>query len=75
MYIRYDWSPGMLDYGVLKVSMAQGSEYVPMIWGEGDLTEARLRHLSWIGKNSSYLLGFNEPNFGSQVPFTVNQNS
>lgn len=50
------------------MSLAQGSEYVPMIWGEGDLTEARLRQLSWVGKNSSYLLGFNEPNYGSQVP-------
>lgn len=41
--------------------------YIPMIWGEGDLTEERLRELSWVGDSSPYLLGFNEPNFGGQV--------
>lgn len=38
-----------------------------MIWGGGDLTEERLRDLAWVGASSPYLLGFNEPNYGSQV--------
>lgn len=38
-----------------------------MIWGEGDLVEERLRDLAWVGDSSPYLLGFNEPNYGSQV--------
>lgn len=45
---------------------ASGCEYVPMIWGEKDMTAERLANLEGMGK-SSYLLGFNEPNFGSQV--------
>ena len=38
-----------------------------MIWGEGDLEEDRLLTISRTGKNSSYVLGFNEPNYISQV--------
>jgi Glycosyl hydrolase catalytic core len=39
-------------------------EYVPMIWGEkSDRTAAR----SSIPDGARYLLGFNEPNFGSQA--------
>lgn len=60
---RYDWSPGALADGVLDASLAQGSEYIPMIWGEADLTEERSRHLAWVGDSAPYLLGFNEPNF------------
>jgi len=64
---RYDWSPGSLADGIHEASLAQNSLYVPMIWGEKDLTEARLRDLDFIGDSSSYLLGFNEPNYGHQV--------
>lgn len=42
-----------------------------MIWGEGDLTEERLQNLECVGDSSSYLLGFNEPNYGYQVWTTV----
>ena len=62
-FFRYDWSPGALADGVFDASLAQGSEYIPMIWGEGALTEERVRHLAWIGDSAPYLLGFNEPNF------------
>ncbi|CAM9852157.1 unnamed protein product [Ectocarpus fasciculatus] len=66
----YDWSPGSLADGILEASLAQGSLYVPMIWGEGDLTEERLRDLTWVGDTSAYLLGFNEPNYGEQANLT-----
>lgn len=65
---RYDWSPGSLADGIHDASLAQNSLYVPMIWGEGDLTEGRLKDLDWVGGSSPYLLGFNEPNYGHQVP-------
>lgn len=64
---RYDWSPGSLADGVFEASLAQGSQYVPMIWGEGDLAEGRLNDLAGIGNRSPYLMGFNEPNYGAQV--------
>lgn len=64
---RYDWSPAALADGVFEASEAQNSEYLPMIWGEGDLAESRLRNLDTLGHQASYLLGFNEPNYGSQV--------
>ena len=64
-YIRYDWSPGALADGVFDASLAQGLVYIPMIWGEQDLSEERVRHLAWIGDNAPFLLGFNEPNFKS----------
>ncbi|CAM9569235.1 unnamed protein product [Ectocarpus sp. 8 AP-2014] len=66
----YDWSPGSLADGILEASLTQGSLYVPMIWGEGDLTEERLRDLAWVGDTSPYLLGFNEPNYGEQANLT-----
>ena len=65
--IRYDWSPGFLEDGILEASFLQESYYVPMIWGKSDLEEGRLLHISRVGENSSYLLGFNEPNYNSQV--------
>lgn len=64
---RYDWSPGALEDGILEASQAQGSQYLPMIWGEGDLTETRLKHLDGIASEAPYLLGFNEPNYATQV--------
>lgn len=64
---RYDWSPGVLGDGILEASLAQDSEYVPMIWGEGDLTDGRLMNLDRVGDKSRYLMGFNEPNYGTQV--------
>lgn len=64
---RYDWSPGSLADGILEASLAQDSQYVPMIWGEGDLAAGRLKDLAGIHDISPYLLGFNEPNYGEQV--------
>jgi hypothetical protein len=39
-------------------------EYVPMIWGAGSNREAAATE---IPEGARYLLGFNEPNFGSQA--------
>lgn len=65
---RYDWSPGSSPEGIIDASLDQDSEYIPMIWGEKDLTDERLKDLALAGDNSPpYLLGFNEPNFGQQV--------
>lgn len=47
---------------------ASGCEYIPMIWGNKDMT--RLENLDAMDQCSS-LLGFNEPNFGSQVCNTL----
>ncbi|CAM9809445.1 unnamed protein product, partial [Ascophyllum nodosum] len=69
----YDWSPGFLEDGILEASFAQGSYYIPMIWGKGDLEEDRLLHISRVGENSSYLLGFNEPNFKYQASLTAQE--
>lgn len=51
---------------MIKAQASSGCEYIPMLWGEKDLTETRLANLNNLGQ-SSHLLGFNEPNFGSQV--------
>lgn len=64
---RYDWSPGVLHDGILEASLAQGSQYIPMIWGEADLAEERLRDFAWVSDSAPYLLGFNEPNYQGQV--------
>jgi hypothetical protein len=43
---------------------AAGVDYVPMIWGEAfDVDEA----IDAIPEGATWLLGFNEPNFGSQA--------
>lgn len=63
---RYNWSPAIITEEVKVVQVTSGTEYIPMIWGEKDLTDARLGNLDAL-QQSRTLLGFNEPNFGSQV--------
>lgn len=65
--LRYDWSPGIVAADMIEESLSHDIEYVPMIWGEGDLADDRLDHLSLVKDESPYLLGFNEPNFVHQV--------
>lgn len=64
--IRYNWSPAIIPDDIKTAQALSGCEYVPMIWGEKDMTSARLANLETLG-SSSHLLGFNEPNFGAQV--------
>ena len=63
---RYNWSPAIIAEEVKVAQASSGAEYIPMIWGEKDFDSSRLANLKALGK-SSHLLGFNEPNFGSQV--------
>ncbi|MFT3765926.1 MAG: glycoside hydrolase family protein [Minicystis sp.] len=45
-----------------------GVEYVPMVWGGGDLDDAHATQIaSEIPGGAGFLLGFNEPNFGAQA--------
>lgn len=64
---RYNWAPGILDQGVAVAQATSGCEYIPMIWGEKDLTNQRLANLDVLEGQVSSLLGFNEPNFQAQV--------
>jgi hypothetical protein len=58
----YNWSPGP-DAAVAADYAKLGVEFVPMIWGPGDLAANRV---ALIPKDAKVLLGFNEPNFKSQ---------
>ncbi len=50
-----------------------GVEFVPMIWGAAELADANLASKIYVGPNTKYLLGFNEPNFTSQANLTPQQ--
>ncbi|MCL6669602.1 glycosyl hydrolase [Streptomyces panaciradicis] len=52
------------------VTKPDGVEYVPMIWGPGSVTDEQLGSAKNEG---SELLGFNEPDSGSQANMTVEQ--
>jgi hypothetical protein len=56
----YDWSNKAAG------ASASGVAFVPMIWGSANLTAS-------IPAGSSYLLGFNEPNFKAQSNLTPQQ--
>jgi len=59
----YNWAYSP-DDGVRDVFSSLGVEYVPMVWGAGtDLNQVA----SAILPGETALLGFNEPNFGSQA--------
>jgi hypothetical protein len=58
----YDWASG-LPSGATPVA---GIPFVPMIWGSADLTAS-------VPAGSTYLLGFNEPNFKAQSDLTPAQ--
>ncbi|CAM9758145.1 unnamed protein product [Pylaiella littoralis] len=60
----YNWSPALMSSDVKAAQAASGCEYIPMIWGNKDMT--RLENLDAMDQCSS-LLSFNEPNFGSQA--------
>jgi hypothetical protein len=56
----YNWSPAPDDASIAAAYEALGVEFVPMIWGEGDLKPERV---ALIPASARVLLGFNEPNF------------
>lgn len=64
----YNWSPAIITQDVKAALQTSGVENIPMIWGEKDLDPLRLENLEVLDQ-ASYLLGFNEPNFGAQVRY------
>jgi RNA polymerase sigma factor (sigma-70 family) len=59
----YNWASNNND-----VPGPAGVEFVPMIWGKADVTDATLRQARSEGK---VLLGFNEPDMGGQANMSV----
>jgi RNA polymerase sigma factor (sigma-70 family) len=59
----YNWAPDNDD-----VPGPSGVEFVPMIWGKANVTDATLRQASSEGEE---LLGFNEPDMGGQANMSV----
>ncbi|MGI5186049.1 glycosyl hydrolase [Dactylosporangium sp. CA-152071] len=59
----YNWSPS-------NDSMPAAAEFVPMIWGAANVTDATLAKAKSEGK---VLLGFNEPDLAGQANMTVEQ--
>lgn len=53
-----------------EVTMLEGTEYVPMIWGPGSVTDAEL---SRAAQEGTHLLGFNEPDSPTQANMTPEQ--
>ena len=60
----YTWSPSP------GVSGPSGVQFVPMIWGAADVTASTL---SQVKQEGNVLLGFNEPDMGSQSNMTPAQ--
>ncbi len=61
----YNWSPGNAD-----MPAPSGVEFVPMIWGAANVTDATLRQAKAEGR---VLLGFNEPDLREQANMTVDK--
>ncbi|HEV7963959.1 MAG TPA: sigma-70 family RNA polymerase sigma factor [Actinoplanes sp.] len=59
----YNWAPNNND-----VPGPSGVEFVPMIWGKANVTDATLAQAKSEGK---VLLGFNEPDMGGQANMSV----
>ncbi|MFF4751565.1 glycosyl hydrolase [Streptomyces sp. NPDC002514] len=62
-YYNWDAAPG-------PVTAPPGVEFVPMIWGEGSIVDAKLGQANKYGKE---LLGFNEPDNPGQSNLTVDR--
>ncbi|APR76985.1 Hypothetical protein A7982_02332 [Minicystis rosea] len=51
-----------------------GLDYVPMVWGKGGLDSDHVTQIaSEIPDSASFLLGFNEPNFGAQANLSASE--
>lgn len=65
----YNWAASP-NAEVASVYAEAGTEYVPMIWGSAfDVDDATAS----IPSDAKYLLGFNEPNFGSQASIPADE--
>jgi RNA polymerase sigma factor (sigma-70 family) len=61
----YNWGPGNADSPA-----PSGVEFVPMIWGSANVTDATLQQ---VEREGDVLLGFNEPDLAEQANMTVDQ--
>ena len=70
----YNWAH-VPDEGVKPdVYKTLGVEYVPMVWGGGGLDSTRATQIAGeIPEGASFLLGFNEPNFGEQANLSASE--
>jgi hypothetical protein len=69
----YDWGANP-DAAALAALEAAGAEFVPMIWSGPPRRDIDVQALiRGIPRSAKYLLGFNEPNFGSQANLTPEQ--
>ncbi|APR86651.1 Hypothetical protein A7982_12000 [Minicystis rosea] len=65
----YNWAAKPDNTDVASAHAGLGVEYVPMAWGEASLSGLG----SDVPSDAHHLLGFNEPNFGSQANLTPAQ--
>ena len=65
----YNWSGQPDSASVAAAHAGLGVEFVPMAWGQASLPDLPTQ----VPPDARYLLGFNEPNFGSQSNLTPAQ--
>lgn len=65
----YNWAAMPDNTAVAAAHDGLGLEYVPMAWGQASLANLATQ----VPADAHYLLGFNEPNFGSQANLTPAQ--
>jgi hypothetical protein len=65
----YNWAAMPDNTAVASAHAALGVEFVPMAWGQASLADLATQ----VPADAKYLLGFNEPNFGSQANLTPAQ--
>lgn len=65
----YNWAAQPDSTAVAAAHAGLGVEYVPMVWGQKSLADFPTQ----VPADARYLLGFNEPNFGSQANLTPAQ--
>ncbi|TKD12063.1 hypothetical protein E8A74_05470 [Polyangium fumosum] len=65
----YNWATKPDNTDVADAHAGLGVEYVPMAWGEASLVGLSAE----VPADARHLLGFNEPNFGSQANLTPTQ--
>ncbi|MDI1442508.1 glycoside hydrolase family protein [Polyangium sp. 6x1] len=65
----YNWAAKPDNAEVAAAYAGLGVEYVPMAWGEASLSGLSAE----VPPDARHLLGFNEPNFGSQANLTPTQ--
>src|SRR5262249_45204520 len=65
----YNWAAQPDNTMVASAHAGLGVEYVPMAWGEDSIASLATK----VPADARALLGFNEPNFGSQANLTPEQ--